>query len=237
MRKNEDKVRARILKRELALNTVANKLTALRIAFVPLVVLALAYDLPGTPLDRHVEVTINAGFWAAIFFGIAGITDWLDGYYARTYQAITVIGKLLDPLADKFLVVSSLIMLMKLNRIHAYVVILLVCREIGITGLRAIASAEGIVIAAGKLGKWKTITQMAAIPFLMLVYTFPFAYFDYIGSVLIYASLLISLWSAKDYIVEFFYTLRENALKKRRERIESKLAKRRERKKQRSRSS
>src|SRR5436190_17745024 len=118
----------------------------------PLVVVTL---FPGSP---------RAGFLSGVFFGIAGITDYLDGYYARTRQAVTILGKLLDPLADKFLVVSSLIMLLNLGRIHAVVVILLVCRELAITGLRAIASAEGIVIAASDSAKWKTATQMTAIP-------------------------------------------------------------------------
>src|SRR5436190_23171203 len=118
----------------------------------PLVVVTL---FPGSP---------RAGFLSGVFFGIAGITDYLDGYYARSRKAVTILGKLLDPLADKFLVVSSLIMLMHLGRIHPAIVIALVCREIAITGLRAIASAEGIVIAASNLAKWKTVTQMSAIP-------------------------------------------------------------------------
>lgn len=191
-------------------NTTANKLTALRIVMVPLVVAALMFSSP------------QAGFVAAIFFGIAGITDYFDGYYARTHKAVTVLGQLLDPLADKFLVVSSLIMLMNLGRIDPVIVILLVCREMAITGLRAIASAEGIVIAASNLAKWKTATQMAAIPMLMLHYKYLGIDFQLLGTVFTWASLLISLWSAKDYIVDFFRTLQKQS----RERREWKKAKR-----------
>ena len=195
-------------------NTLANKLTALRIAFVPLVVVCLFEDSP------------RAGFIGAILFGIAAITDYFDGYYARTHKAITVLGKLLDPLADKFLVVSSLIMLMHLGRIDPTIVILLVCREIAITGLRAIASAEGIVIAASELAKWKTVTQMSAIPMLMLHFPYYGINFQLFGTILTWASLLISLWSAKDYIVDFFRTLHSQARERREWRRSKRMAKR-----------
>lgn len=199
---------------ELKLNTIANKLTALRIAFVPLVVFCLSFDTP------------KSGFIAAVFFGIAGITDYFDGYYARLEKAVTVVGKLLDPLADKFLVVSSLIMLMHLGRINAIIVILLVCREMAITGLRAIASDEGIIIAASNLAKWKTATQMTAIPMLMLHETYFHVPLQLLGTIFTWLSLLISLWSAKDYIVDFFRVLREKAKTRREERKAKRLAKR-----------
>jgi len=200
--------------KDLEYNTIANKLSALRIAFVPLVVVSLFEDSP------------RAGLIAAILFGVAGITDYFDGYYARTRKAVTVLGQLLDPLADKFLVVSSLVMLMDLHRIHPAIVILLICREMAITGLRAIASAEGIVIPASKIAKWKTVTQMAAIPMLMLHETYFGIHFQTLGTVCIWASLLISMWSAKDYIVDFFRTLHAQALERRSERKARKLAKR-----------
>lgn len=199
---------------QLGFNTLANKLTAVRIAMVPLVVFCLFEDSPW------------GGFVAAVFFGIAGITDYFDGYYARTRQAVTILGKLLDPLADKFLVISSLIMLQHLDRIHPVIVIILVCRELAITGLRAIASAEGIVIAARDSAKWKTATQMAAIPMLMLHETYFFVPMHLLGTILLWASLVISLWSAKDYIVEFFRTLQTQARERREEKRAKKVAKR-----------
>ncbi len=198
-------------------DNLPNRITALRIAFVPLVVFFLTKDSP------------LYGFIAALLFGVAAITDYFDGYYARTRKLVTVLGKLLDPLADKFLVVSCLIMLMHLDRIHPYVVILLICRELAITGLRAIASAEGIVIAASNLAKWKTVTQMIAIPMLMLHETYLHVPMQLLGTVFTYLSLLISLWSAKDYIVDFFKTTRAMAREKREGKRARRLAKRAER--------
>ncbi len=181
----------------LGFNTIANKLTFLRVVLVPAVVLCMLKDTPQLNLA------------AAILFGIAGITDYFDGYYARQKKAVTIMGQLMDPLADKFLVASALIMLQELGRLHPIVVIVLICREFAITGLRALASAEGIIIPASKLAKWKTTTQMAGIPMMILkdaLFGIPLLV---PGQILIYLSLLISVWSLKDYIVDFFRNLRE----------------------------
>lgn len=155
-------------------------------------------------------------FWdivAALCFAAASITDYFDGYLARRQKMETVYGKLMDPLADKFLVVSSLIMLQELGRIHPVVVILLICRELAITGLRALASAEGVVIAASTSAKWKTATQMVAIPFIMGQKIFNIPLYR-AGIWLLYISLGISLWSAKDYVVEFFRGIKESRKQK-----------------------
>lgn len=173
-----------------------NLLTLLRIAFVPLIVGLLFLH------DPTWDVV------AALLFAAASITDYFDGYLARVQKIETVYGKLMDPLADKFLVVSSLIMLQELGRIHPVVVILLICREIAITGLRALASAEGVIIAASPSAKWKTATQMVAIPFIMGRALFGIPLYT-AGMWLLYVSLGISLWSAKDYVVEFFKGLKE----------------------------
>lgn len=154
---------------------------------------------------------------AALAFAAASITDYLDGYIARIQQIETVYGKLMDPLADKFLVVSSLIMLQELGRIHPVVVILLICREMAITGLRAVASAEGVVIAASASAKWKTATQMVAIPLIMGQELFGIPLFP-LGNVLLYISLTISLWSAIDYLIGFFAGIKEARRQKRKER-------------------
>jgi len=146
---------------------------------------------------------------AALCFGVASITDYFDGYLARMQNVETVYGKLMDPLADKFLIATSLIALQDIGRIHPIVVMILICREIAITGLRALASAEGVIIGASATAKWKTATQMVAIPFLMVRQgLFGIPLFD-IGMVLLYISLAISLWSAQDYIVDFFRGVRE----------------------------
>ena len=191
---------------EMTFNTTPNLLTLVRIGFVPIVVSLLFMK------DPRWDVA------AAIAFSIASITDYFDGYLARAHKVETIYGKLMDPLADKFLVVSSLIMLQEMGRIHPVVVILLICREIAITGLRALASAEGVIIGASGTAKWKTATQMVAIPLIMArsgLFGLPLLP---LGMILLYVSLGISLWSAKDYIVDFFRALKIARQMKSRER-------------------
>jgi CDP-diacylglycerol--glycerol-3-phosphate 3-phosphatidyltransferase len=199
---------------DLTFNTTPNQLTLLRMAFVPVVVGLLFLHQPKWDLV------------AAISFAAASITDYFDGYLARTRKVETVYGKLLDPLADKFLVVSALIMLQELGWIHPVVVILLICRELAITGLRALASAEGVIIGASRSAKWKTGTQMVAIPLIMLKDVFPAIPFYPVGMGLLYISLLISLWSAKDYVVDFFRAVREQRKHKAHERRIARAARR-----------
>lgn len=182
----------------LTFDTPPNRLTVLRMLAVPAVIYFLSWR------------TFQGDVTACVIFSLAAITDWFDGYLARAYQSVTIFGKLMDPLADKFLVVSTLIMLQELDRIHPYLVIVLICREMGITSLRALASAEGVVIAAGAGGKWKAALQMVAIPFL-IVYVDLFGVIptQTIGSWLMYVSVLLSLTSASTYVVGFFRGLRE----------------------------
>lgn len=182
---------------ELKFGTTPNLLTLSRMAFVPAVVGFLFLRDPKWDLV------------AAILFTIASITDYFDGYIARVQKSESIYGKLMDPLADKFLVISSLVMLQELGRIHPVIVILLICRELAITGLRALASAEGVIIPASGSAKWKTAAQMVAIPFIMVEQgLFGIPMYE-IGMVLLYISLAISLLSAKDYIVDFFRAARE----------------------------
>jgi CDP-diacylglycerol--glycerol-3-phosphate 3-phosphatidyltransferase len=181
----------------MTFNTAPNFLTLLRILFVPVVV--------GCLMVHETKWDVIAG----LAFTVASITDYFDGYLARVLKVETIYGKLMDPLADKFLVVSALIMLQELGRIHPIVVILLICREMAITGLRALASAEGVIIGASTSAKWKTATQMVAIPLIMAkdgILNIPLMP---LGMVLLYISLGISMWSAKDYVVEFFNGLKE----------------------------
>lgn len=147
--------------------------------------------------------------WAGWAFTFASITDYFDGYLARRQKVVTVYGKLMDPLADKFLVVSALIMLLYMGRIHPVVVIVLICREMAITGLRALASAEGVIIAASRSAKWKTGTQMVAIPFIMARNLWGIPILQ-LGMALLYISLAISLWSAQDYIFEFLRGIKKS---------------------------
>ena len=182
---------------DLRFNTTPNFLTLSRMAFVPVVVGLLYLKTPTWDIV------------AALLFAVASITDYFDGYIARSQKSVSVYGKLMDPLADKFLVVSCVIMLQELHRIHAVVVMLLICREMAITALRALASAEGVIISASRGAKLKTATQMVAIPLMMIqpgVWGIPLFK---IGEVLLYISLGISLWSAFDYVIDFFRALQE----------------------------
>jgi CDP-diacylglycerol--glycerol-3-phosphate 3-phosphatidyltransferase len=182
----------------LTFDTAPNRLTLLRMLAVPGVVYFLTWR------------SVNGDITACVLFSLAAITDWFDGYLARAYKAITIYGKLMDPLADKFLVVATLIMLQNLGRIDPYVVIVLICREMGITSLRALASAEGVIIPAGSGGKWKAALQMIGIPFLIVdIRLFGMADSKLIGTVLIYISIFLSLTSALTYVIDFFRGLRE----------------------------
>lgn len=182
----------------LTFDTPPNRLTVLRMLAVPAVIYFLSWK------------TFQGDVIACVVFALAAITDWFDGYLARAYQAVTIFGKLMDPLADKFLVVSTLIMLQHLERIHPYLVMVLICREMGITSLRALASAEGVIIPAGTGGKWKAALQMVAIPFLIIsVPLYEGVSADWIGTVLMYISVALSLTSASTYAIDFFRGLKE----------------------------
>jgi len=145
-----------------------------------------------------------ASFLAALVFGIASFTDLLDGYLARQQKAETAIGKLLDPMADKLLILSGMIMLIPLDRIPAWMVVLIIGREVAITGLRGIASAEGEVIAASRLGKAKMILQSLSLGGLMLHYEYFGINFHVLGMILLWIALAITLWSGIDYFWKFY---------------------------------
>ncbi len=187
----------RSLRREFL--NAPNAITLVRIAMIP-VFLWFTYH------ESRVD-----GFIAAVVYAVTGATDFLDGWVARRKSLVTVIGKFLDPLADKLIVMAALVMLVHLGRVAAWVVIVIMAREFIVTGLRTIAMSEGIVIAAGQEGKHKTAFQVAAITFLLLHYTYPidvgFATFDLdgnrIGTLLLYVSLFFSVWSAWNYFAGF----------------------------------
>ena len=128
-----------------------NVLTLLRILAVPVVVVALLGETP------------NGDALAAGVFALAALTDGLDGYFARSRDAVTTFGKLMDPLADKLLIVAALVSLVSLHRLQAWVAMVIIAREIAVTGLRAIAAERGVVIAASWMGKLKTVLQIAAV--------------------------------------------------------------------------
>jgi CDP-diacylglycerol--glycerol-3-phosphate 3-phosphatidyltransferase len=171
---------------------VPNLLSFLRIAAIPFVVGCLFFPDP------------LASFLAALIFSLASLTDLLDGYIARQQKSETAVGKLLDPLADKLLINSALIMLIALGRIPAWVVVLIVGREVAVTGLRGIASIEGLVIAASRWGKAKTIFQSSALIGLMLHYEYLGIDFHFLGMLILWVALMITLWSGFDYFIKFY---------------------------------
>ena len=171
-----------------------------RVAIIPLVLWLLDR---GTPSDC---------MWAAVVYSLAALTDLLDGYLARRLKIVSVLGKFLDPLADKLLVMASLVWMVPMGRIAEWVVVLLLAREISVTGLRSIASSEGLVIAAGGSGKSKTALQMIGILALILGYPYHLSlgFLDLgmvdlvvVGRGLIYVSLVFSLTSAVSYLGMF----------------------------------
>ena len=152
--------------------------------------------------------------WAAAVFGLAAITDGFDGWLARKWGIVTILGKFLDPLADKLIVMAALIMLIPLDRVPAWAVFTILAREMIVTGLRSIASSDGIVIAASDLGKYKTIFQMTAIPGLMLHYDFYWFFglewslfhvnMHNVGIFYFWISFILAIWSGADYLFKFF---------------------------------
>lgn len=169
-----------------------NYITYMRIAFIPAVIYCLTYD------DAF------WGFWAGVFFGLAAISDWFDGYFARKYEVESTVGKLLDPVADKLLVTSALIMLIPLGRISPILVILIMGRDFLINGLRSIAASEGIVVKAGDVGKWKTAIQMFAIPAVMVKESYFGIPWPLLGVIALWFSLILSFVSAVQYLLGFF---------------------------------
>lgn len=170
-----------------------NLLTFFRILLVPVLVF-LARD-PGR----------QGSVLAALVFFLACWSDFLDGYLARRFGVITPVGKLLDPLADKLMVVTALVMLTALTReprVPAWMVVLVVVRELAVTGLRAVAVGGGMVLAAGELGKYKMIFQMLALQGLLLHYAFWGVDCHVFGMYFLWVSLVVGVWSAVDYHVK-----------------------------------
>lgn len=137
---------------------------------------------------------------AAVIFILASITDYYDGYFARKYDAISNLGKFMDPVADKILVTSILVMLVTLNKIDPYMVIVILARDNLVSGLRSVAAADHIVIAAQAQGKWKTALQMIAIPAVMIDEKWIGLPFDKIGYWMLWISVVLAVTSGLQYV-------------------------------------
>jgi len=179
-----------------------NLMTLGRILLIPIFLYLLAYE------NRR------NSFLAALVYAVCALTDWVDGWLARVSNKETRLGKFLDPLADKVIVLSALVMLVRLGRVPVWVVVLIAAREFLISGVRTIAATEGLEISASQGGKWKTSLQLCGIICLMLHYHYAIDYgfgtlvtdFHAVGTVLLYLSLVPLIASAVEY-VRAFYTL------------------------------
>ena len=177
-----------------------NALTLIRILLVPVLVVALTVETPGGD-------TI-----AAIVFAIAALTDGLDGYIARSREAITTFGKVMDPIADKLLIAAALISLVSLDRVDAWVAMVIIAREFAVSGLRVAAGQQGIVIPASILGKAKTILQVAMVMALIAADDSGAAWVQ----ALVYAAVALTLVSGADY----FLNVRKRIEEARRRRLD-----------------
>ena len=176
-----------------------NKLTVIRICMIPLFILILVLPFNfGTLVLGTTELPITH-LVAAIIFAVASFTDWLDGHIARARGLVTNFGKFADPLADKMLVMTAFILLVDLNKAPGWVVAIIVCRELAVTGLRLLLVEGGEVMAAAWPGKVKTATQMLAIIFLFLN-NMPFNLIGLpVDQILLYACLIFTIYSGVDY--------------------------------------
>ena len=166
---------------------IPNQLTILRILLIPIFVASLF---------------AGYRFTAISVFALASATDWFDGFIARKYDLVTNFGKFMDPLADKLLVAAALISMVELGLLSAWIVIIIISREFIVTGFRLIAAGNNVVIAAGMLGKFKTVAQMVLIFWLLLGFE------RFIGGILIWVALILTIASATEYIIKNWHVLK-----------------------------
>lgn len=168
---------------------------------IPIFVLFMLWDF-GTNLQfGNVSMPLSQMI-ATIIFVIAASTDWIDGHFARKYNLVTNFGKFLDPLADKMLVISALIILTEMNLAPSWIVIIIIAREFAVTGLRLVLADSGEVVAANMLGKIKTWTQMIAVIALLLENVpFNFIHFPF-ADIALYIAAFFTIWSGIDYFVK-----------------------------------
>lgn len=182
---------------EWEIDNLPNRLTMFRVVLIPIIIFSMyAVQVQYDWATAHTKLLNYVAAWT---FVAASITDFLDGFIARKKNIVTVFGSFLDPIADKFLVISALIMLQAMNRVHVLVVLILVLREMYITALRLLAMEKGISVPVGTLGKWKTATQMVGIPFLMANDVFLGINMTLLGTIAIYLASIFSLYSAGEY--------------------------------------
>jgi CDP-diacylglycerol--glycerol-3-phosphate 3-phosphatidyltransferase len=176
-----------------------NTISIVRIGVIPVLFFLLASPGPGMSL------------LIAVLFIAAALTDLLDGYIARRYEIVTTMGKFLDPIADKLIVNTAMILLIPIGRIPAWIVAIIIIRDFAVDGIRNIASSEGMIIQASKLGKRKMLCQIFAVSALMIHYPFIGADAHEVGMVILYIALILTVTSGFDYFCKFYRgTIRPN---------------------------
>jgi CDP-diacylglycerol--glycerol-3-phosphate 3-phosphatidyltransferase len=178
-----------------------NSLTLARIVLVPLLVVVLLTSFQG-----HLVLGLPKGMAAALIFGVASLTDWADGYLARRRKQITVLGQLLDPIADKLLTTAAFVSLVQLDMVPAWIVAVIIGRELAVTGLRGVAHTRGLVMPASGLGKLKMVAQVVAILALMLASDLtgePGRWLHLLGLGAMWVVLGLAMWSAVEYYQTF----------------------------------
>ena len=185
---------ARDFKGPRALMNLPNKLTLGRIFLVPFIIVVLVVG------EKVPNYTAGAIFLAAV------LTDWLDGRIARNTRQVTTLGKLLDPIADKLLISTALIALVQVGRAPAWMVVLIVGRELAITGLRTIAASQSIIIHASDFGKYKMIAEVAAVTLLILDWPPEWAFIGIssLGVLCLWGAMALSIASGIDYFLKFW---------------------------------
>jgi CDP-diacylglycerol--glycerol-3-phosphate 3-phosphatidyltransferase len=174
-----------------------NTLTVTRIFLVPLLVVVLL-----TTFEGRMILGVRKELVGAAIFGLASLTDWLDGYFARRRKQVTALGQFIDPLADKLLTVAAFISLVQLGLAPAWMVAILIGRDLAITGLRSVAYSRGISIPASPLGKIKMIAQIVAIVALILGKDHLYS-FAIVGQIALWVAVITALVSAFDYFRRF----------------------------------
>jgi CDP-diacylglycerol--glycerol-3-phosphate 3-phosphatidyltransferase len=167
-------------------------LTITRIVAVPFLILFLISS-------SRVHALIGAAI-----FTLAAFTDWLDGVLARRRNEVTTLGTLLDPIADKLLVAAALVSLLTIDKIAAWIVVVIIGRELAVTGLRAVAAGVGVIVPASRLAKWKTVSQYVAVTMLIVEKGFGSAEFHAAASGVLWVALGLTVVSAVDYFYRFF---------------------------------
>jgi CDP-diacylglycerol---glycerol-3-phosphate 3-phosphatidyltransferase len=194
-----------------------NTLTVLRIFFVPLLIAVLLTKSPNVDFwgfPMHFE------FWGVLILLLAAATDWADGYFARRRLQVTTLGILLDPIADKLLISSSFISLVDMHLVPAWMVVIVIGREFTVLGLRNIASAEGVTIAASLLGKTKMVLQVCAVAVLILAAAHPLLRpLTLLAEFLLWLVVISALVSALQYFLRFWSQLDDRVKQRRKLRM------------------